>query len=478
MNRRFKIVGTIMAVFALAVVVIAARGGWLNAWLSEPTAPPIASPQSLPAKPGGGSGAPTGPNEQVKLSPQAADNLRLSTGPLRITTYRKTIEIPGTVVDRPGVSDRGVVSPAAGVVSAIHRHAGDVVRPGEPLFTLRLVGETLHSSQTELFKATKDQEITREQIARLDDLAQAGGIPQSRLIELRNDLRRSEVAVQAHRQDLRLRGLSPEQIDGVAEGNFVSEVVVVVPPQQPPSDRPSEESLGSEPDIAPRLPEPTVFEVKALVAKLGQQFQAGETLCSLSNHQSLFIEGQAFQKEVALLQRAAENRFPIRVEILEETEQDWPESIPTVVIHHISNTLNDDNRTVAFYLPLENQFRTYQRGSGQGLLWRFRPGQRVRLHLEVETLDNVFVLPAGAVVKEGPEFYLFRRDGGVFKRRPVHVIHQTRDEVVIANDGSVPPGIHVAKNGAVQLNRVLQSQGSPAPAGMHVHADGSVHTMH
>lgn len=471
MNRLFKIVGAAAVTLGIGGVVIAARGGWLNDWLFESTEQSsTASPQTTPTNYVAGSGDPIGPPEQVKLSPQARDNLRLSMGPLRITTYRKTIEIPGTVVDRPGVSDLGVVSPASGVVSAIHRHAGDVVRPGEPLFTLRLVGESLHSSQTELFKATKDQEITQEQIARLDGLAQAGGIPQSRLIELRNDLRRSEVAVQAHRQDLRLRGLSPEQIDGVAEGNFVSEVVVVVPPHPP--------GIDSSPEAAPQSPEPAVFEIKALVAKLGQQFQAGETLCSLSNHRSLFIEGQAFQKEVALLQRATENRFPIRVEILEETEQGWPESIPAVVIHHISNTLNDDNRTVAFYLPLENQFRTYQRGSDQGLVWRFRPGQRVRLHLEVETLENVFVLPAGAVVKEGPEFYLFRRDAGVFIRRPVHVVHQTRDEVVIANDGSVPPGIHVAKNGAVQLNRVLQSQGSPAPADVHVHADGSVHTNH
>jgi len=475
LNRTFKIVGAAAVILGMVGVVIAARGGWLNDWLPESAEPsPTASPSATDNV--SGSGAPMSPNEQVKLSPQAEDNLRLSTGPMRITTYRKTIEIPGRVVDRPGVSDRGVVSPAAGVVSAIHRHAGDVVRPGEPLFTLRLVGESLHSSQTELFKATKDQEITREQIARLDGLAQSGGIPQSRLIELRNDLRRSEVAVQAHRQDLRLRGLSAEQIDGVAEGNFVSEVVVVVPPHTNPTDDPPEESPSSELDLAPQATEPAVFEVKELTARLGQQFQAGETLCSLSNHQSLFIEGQAFQKEVALLQRAAENRFPIRVEILEETEQGWPESIPAVVIHHISNTLNDDNRTVAFYLPLENQFRTYERGSDKGLVWRFRPGQRVRLHLEFETLKNVFVLPAEAVVKEGPEFYLFRRDGEVFKRRPVHVVHQTRDEVVIANDGSVPPGIHVAKNGAVQLNRVLKSQGSPAPAGVHVHADGSVHT--
>ncbi len=56
--------------------------------------------------------------------------------------------IPGEVADRPGLSDRGVTSPAVGVVTAIHAFPGDTMRPGDPLFTLRLFSEYLQATQT------------------------------------------------------------------------------------------------------------------------------------------------------------------------------------------------------------------------------------------------------------------------------------------------------------------------------------------
>jgi hypothetical protein len=100
------------------------------------------------------------------------------------------------------------------------------------------------------------------------------------------------------------------------------------------------------------------------------------------------------------------------------------------------------------------------------------------LKVNVERLTNVFVLPAAAVVQEGPEYFVFRQNGDLFDRKPVHVIYQTQDDIVLANDGSVPSGIYVAGAGAVQINRVLRSQRGEAPSGVHVHADGSVHENH
>ena len=51
-------------------------------------------------------------------------------------------------------------------------------------------------------------------------------------------------------------------------------------------------------------------------------------------------------------------------------------------------------------------------------------------------------------------------------------------EAVIANDGSVLPGVYVAQTGAAALNRMLKAQTGTAPKGFHVHADGSVHMNH
>jgi cobalt-zinc-cadmium efflux system membrane fusion protein len=135
------------------------------------------------------------PNEQVKLTPQARHNLNLVSKPLTSQTFWRTIEVPGEVVDRPGISDRGVVAPVTGIVTKVHSFPGDTVQPGDVLFTLRLVSESLHTSQMELFKATRDVQITQEQRKRLGDIGKEGTIAQTRLIEVDNQLRRLEVVV-------------------------------------------------------------------------------------------------------------------------------------------------------------------------------------------------------------------------------------------------------------------------------------------
>src|SRR5262245_3551582 len=177
-----------------------------------------------PAAKAEGERRPAGEPKVLKLSPQARKNLGLVVGPVELTTYRRSVEVPGVVVDRPGASDRGVTAPAVGVVTRVHAFPGDTVKPGDRLFTLRLLSEYLQNSQTELFKATREAQMVREQKERLKGVAQSGAIPSAKLIELDNQLRRLSGAALAYRQDLLARGLSPAHLDGVAQGKFVSEI--------------------------------------------------------------------------------------------------------------------------------------------------------------------------------------------------------------------------------------------------------------
>jgi hypothetical protein len=94
-------------------------------------------------------------------------------------------------------------------------------------------------------------------------------------------------------------------------------------------------------------------------------------------------------------------------------------------------------------------------------------------------LKDVFVLPISAVVREGPEAFVFRQNGDLFDRRPVHVLYEDHTNVVLANDGSLRSRFFIAQNAAASLNRVLKAQSSKGlPAGVHVHADGTVHAAH
>ena len=103
----------------------------------------------------------------------------------------------------------------------------------------------------------------------------------------------------------------------------------------------------------------------------------------------------------------------------------------------------------------------------------------MRLRVPVEKLENVFVVPRPAVVREGPEAYVFRQNGDLFDRLPVHLLHEDRQFAVVANDGAVRKGMYVAQSGAASINRVLKTQSATGtPAGVHVHADGTVHGAH
>ena len=170
-------------------------------------------------------------NDKIVVSEQAQFNLGLSAKPLKPQTYWKVIQVPGMVVDRPGQSDRGVVAIATGVISNVFHFPGDTVQPGDPLFTLKLLSESLHLTQSELFKATQDITLAQTQRKRLASVP--GAIPEARVIEVDNQITRLEVAVKAYRQELQNRGFGPELIDGIANGKFVNELTVIVPPMQP-----------------------------------------------------------------------------------------------------------------------------------------------------------------------------------------------------------------------------------------------------
>ena len=114
---------------------------------------------------------------------------------------------------------------------------------------------------------------------------------------------------------------------------------------------------------------------------------------------------------------------------------------------------------LSFYLPIENPMREITTANGTiRRVWRYRPGQRVRLGVPIERHDDVFVIPREAVVHEGADAYVFRQNGSLFERKAVYVRYEDQDYAVIANDGSITAGNVIAMNAAVQLNRAMKAK--------------------
>ena len=466
--RVFRILSGIAVVAGLSAGAFFTRDRWM----------PLIASRTAPTKAAESAPAPIQEAKVLKLSPQARKNLGLVAKAAKPQTYWRTIQVPGAIVDRPGRSDRGVTSPAVGAVVQIHAFPGDTVKPGDRLFTLRLFSEYLQNTQSELFKATRETELLKEQRVLLAKAAKSGAVAETKVIELDNQLRRQSAAIQAYRQDLLTRGLKAEQIDEVTEGKFVSTIEVVAPPPVADAKRKPEVEQTAFQLIDDRV-ERVAYEVQELKVDLGQQVQAGQLLSVLSNHHSLYLEGHAFKQETPFLEKAAQNGWPIEVEFAEDDSTSWPALDQSFQIRHLANSIDTTARTFDFFIPLTNQSRGYKKEGQTFVVWRFRPGQRVRLHVPVEELKDVLLLPSAAIVREGPEAYVFRQNGDLFTRIAVHVLHEDRLNVVLANDGSVTSGLYLAQNAAASLNRVLKAQAaSGIRADVHVHADGTSHAPH
>lgn len=441
-----------------------AVAGWWAYQHQEPSA--FAEPPATEVK----RSAPATSQTKVIVSDRAQENLGLTAKTLQSTVFWRTVTVPGMIVDRPGMSDREVVAPVTGAIGEIFCTPGDLVQPGDQLFTLKLASEALQQAQIELFKANENIKLAE---ARRDRLVRAGeGIPGSRIIEVESAIARLKVAVQGYRQELASRGLNPEAINGVADGVLLSELALVAPPLATVTGAPEE----SKPPLG--------YELQQLLVELGEQVQAGQTLCHLSNHQSLAIEGRAFRDEASLLERSVRKDWPVEVDFQEETDADWPPIEREIPIRYIANTIDPETRTFGFMLSLENDHKLIDHGDRERLLWRFRPGQKVRLRVRVERLDGVFVLPADALVMEGAEAFVFTQNVNTFEKAEVRVLYRDREQVVLANDGALAAYAKdgrqktlaaVAQSAAAQLNRMTKTRSDDLPEGYHIHADGSLH---
>jgi hypothetical protein len=194
--------------------------------------------------------------DRVKLTPQAKANLRLVVKPIALRKeYWRTILIPGQIGSSPGAAigrcggrwrcrrDRG--------------GAGDTVRPGGELFTLRLNSESLQNAQTELFKTAQEVKIAQKQYRMIEGSVRSGALSEQKLLDLQFQLDRLAAARKAYRTDLTTRGLTPEQIDLVEEGTFVRQTTIRAP-------------LESGADV--------LFEVEELKVQSGEQVRRADAL--------------------------------------------------------------------------------------------------------------------------------------------------------------------------------------------------------
>jgi len=384
----------------------------------------------------------------IELSKQARGSIGLREGTIALTTYRRTIGVPGAVVERRGRSTIDIIAPMTGYVTQIFITEGETVTPDQTLFELRLTHEELVQAQADLLKTAEELDVLRTEIARLEGIGPQGVIPAKTIIDRKYEQQKLEAIMRAQRQSLLLHGLVETQVNAIiATRTLLSTITVRAPSKVSPMPMPDVEAI---------------LQVQELRTQRGQYVNAGDSIAVLADHRTLLIEGEAFEHDIPQITQAAAGNFS--VDAILETKSSQQGSVDNLRIAYVGNRIDPASRALHFYVTLPNEtVRDARSPEGQRIVeWRYKPGQRMQLRVPVEELPERIVLPTDAVAQDGMENYVFRVNGDHFDRQPVKVDHRDPQWVVVANDGSLFPGEKIAISAAQQLQLALKNKSGGA----------------
>jgi cobalt-zinc-cadmium efflux system membrane fusion protein len=176
-----------------------------------------------------------------RYTPSAAEWASLTIEPVTERTFRAEHVTEGKIaVDE----DRStpVFSPYAGRVTKLLARPGDSVTQGQPLFVIE-AADTVQAQNdfvaaaTGLNKAKSQLELAQIQDKRAKDLFEGKAVPlkdyqqtQATLISAQNDLRSSEIALEAARNRLRILGLTDDAITAFQEKGIINREVTIYAP--------------------------------------------------------------------------------------------------------------------------------------------------------------------------------------------------------------------------------------------------------
>lgn len=437
----------------------------------------------------------------------AQKTIGLEIGLPTIGNYAEQISIPAVVRERPAISNLQASSKLAGIVRKIYVDVGQSVREGDRLMDLELIGDSLAESQSMLLDASKQLEIVQAEIARIAPIADNGGVARKNLLEKQYEEKRLLSLLEAKRQELVVKGFSEEQLASIrTQGQLVRVLTICVPEGIRPTkstlfgsrsgvERGSSLSLDSGAAIGSRVrsqgelsrspqvfpvsmssDDPWVYSIETLRTSPGAVVSPGEPLCDLAFHETLLLEGQAYDRDLPVLTELLQSGVGVSVVLGSDDAPEYQDRVP---ILYLDNHIDPVTKTVRFYLELKNSVTSETRND-QGYLfrsWKYRPSQRGHVMLDAKRWENELLVPADAVVKDGVEHIVFKHLGrhrpldeaahSEFQKLSVTVLYSDRRTAVLKSGGDLDRDDEIALNNAYMLQ--MQMSQSNSGGGHHHH---------
>ena len=386
----------------------------------------------------------------LRLSAQEEANIGLGLMEVTRRPFARSIAVPAEVVHRPGRSQVDVTAVFTGIVQRIYHTEGEAVEIGMPLFDLRLTHEELVQAQAEMLQTYEELAVVKREVERIGKVVSEGAVAGKTLLENQYLQQRLEAKLHAQKQRLLLHRLSAEQIDKILETRtLLQDMTIHVP-----------ECDGSDGACS------GLYHIEKLAVQLGQHVEAGDSLCTLSDHYQLFIKGRALEQDIPVLSEAVDQGWTVAAGF--DAHGSRPTLVEDLKLLYLSSEVDPQSRAFEFYVSLTNKIvRDTKMGDGRRYVdWKYKPGQRARLNVPAEPAEERIVLPAEAVVRDQNQWFVFEFIDDHFDRRSVHVEHREPDWVVIADDGPLKPGAKVAVSGAYQIHLATKNKNA-APIDPH-----------
>jgi cobalt-zinc-cadmium efflux system membrane fusion protein len=412
-------------------------------------------------------------DDHIDISAAAVRTLGLNLTEIKLEPYVQRIHLPAIIVEKPGQSGLSITSPIQGVVKQIHRLPGQALNLGDTIFSMQVTDEALEAAQLSLLEILTRLTVTEREIERLDPLTESGAIIGRRKLEMEYQLKQLLSEQSARLQELRLRGLSLEQVQQIIDTReLINEIEVRL-------NLGVNDAIYTAPEFSSGLP---VYTIEKLNVYPGLSVKKGDELCHVANHYELYLQGEAFPADLQAVREAMQQARPITAEIGEGPHRD---QLDDLTISYMDNHADPKTQTFPFYLALPNEIvgqRSDPRG-GTFLSWKYKPGQRAHLYLPLQQWNDQILLPRDAVVRSGPENFVFRlvndpaKVPELYRRNwtpaditeeirwrvldqaaeweleavPVQVLHRDRNHCVVATNGELEPGDLVVDTGAYQV---------------------------
>jgi multidrug efflux pump subunit AcrA (membrane-fusion protein) len=422
-------------------------------------------------------------DDHIALSRQAYQNLKLSVSAVELSDHTQSLRMPGDIVEWPGLSPHLVSAPVSGRITKLFASPGVSLATGEPLFDLEIVDDELMDAQLRLLELLTKQEIVDAELERLSPLATSGVVRGREKLEKEYQRQEIMASLDRTRQELSMRGLSREQVDSITESRRVISTITVATPQLKIStlNLPNESTstVGWNPDSARGAQQPAdngAFSVEDLFVATGETVARGAPVCKIADHRLLLVCGHAFENEINVVSRLLGENTPVAVELGIVGKGVL---VTGLRAQHVAGHVDESSQSFHFYVPLQNEvLKTSTDALGRKFCtWKYKVGQRVHVLVPTERIHGQIVLPADAVVHEGPEAFVFREhvetpesedtdeyadnhEDVFIEFEPVHVTIVAREKsvVVVAPGEELAVGDRVAISSAYQLHLAWKSQ--------------------